>query len=644
MPNHRAKRIKKPQGDLRLFLCKGKVVEIRNYSTLILGCFVGIVSFVLYLQTSRFGLINMDDYAYVVTVPFVKGGLGWHNICAAFTDIQSQAIWMPLTYISYMFDRSLFGLNSGAMHVHNACIHATNAALLFSFLSLLFRPKNKPASAKLSFVCALGALFWALHPLRVEPVAWIAGRKELLYSFFCLGALIAWVWRPRLLDEDHEQNEMKTVAAYVVTVLCFCLACLCKPSAMVLPLFLLLTEYWKERRVTWMWYSPFLIGAVLIGWMASISQSLGGATDYLKDVSLWGRLLNAIAAWGTYLIKTAWPSGLYVPYIHKWPELPDHLWASLALLVIVGPWILWGGLMVFKKVRVQEVVLSSTLTLVWFSVGVVPTLGISNFGYHSHADRFTYLPAVGFSLIMVYLLFQMNRRWVVATVAICLLGYSAVTYRQIGYWKNDLTLFSRTWEKSGKLNPTAANILGIYFLGRVHDVDQAVNFFRHAFQINRQFARGAQLCYIVALTEAGDVESAQNETQELNEFWSSRMRSIAPDSTVQIGLSGVSFRQPISMDLLIAHAAIAIANNDVDLAKDHLERVLLLNGVDAFANYLLGRIALQEQNIPQAIEYFETAQKDVDAMLRVGFLGREVEALKRQLAESRAEGAGEPGL
>ena len=144
-----------------------------------------LVVFLVYLQTYSFEFLRFDDQDYTFLCPFVKDGLSWVNVKSAFCSFRHAAIWMPLTYIAYMFDISLFGSGMGAHHLVNAAIHAVNSVLFYWLLVGVFgRTKNGVV------IVLLSTLLWALHPMRVEPVAWVAGRKELLCAFFVLLGLI----------------------------------------------------------------------------------------------------------------------------------------------------------------------------------------------------------------------------------------------------------------------------------------------------------------------------------------------------------------------------------------------------------------------------------------------------------------------
>ena len=163
-------------------------------SQFILPLAIFLLVFLFYFQTRSFEFLRFDDQDYTFLCPFVKDGLSWANVKSAFSSFRHAAIWMPLTYISYALDISLFGPGMGAHHLVNAAIHAANSVLLYWLLMGIFRGINS-LLLRPKIVIVLSTLIWALHPMRVEPVAWIAGRKELLCAFFVLLGLLAVVRR-----------------------------------------------------------------------------------------------------------------------------------------------------------------------------------------------------------------------------------------------------------------------------------------------------------------------------------------------------------------------------------------------------------------------------------------------------------------
>ena len=399
---------------------------------------LGAVVLALFACTGGFEFIRLDDHDYTFRCLFVRGGLSGVNIGEAFTNLRHAAIWMPFTYISYMFDISLFGPGMGPHHLVNALVHALNAALLLFLLRRL-----APRSALWLCVCA--AAFWALHPLRVEPTAWIAGRKELLCGTFTLLGLLAWTrgvapfrWVPRMLG-----------------ALCCVCACLSKPTAMCFP-FLTGAVEWvlldrgevvaQPRRTAWKRgasYLPLLLLAVVTGCIAVYSQTHADGYDVrsLYTASFPLRLGNAVVSLGIYVFQTFVPIGLHIDVPFPKDGIPVFWWIQ----AVVG--FLFAGAMGWFCRRDRRMVLACAL---FFLAAVGPVLGLfGSFGREARADRFVYLPGLAFSMLIVLVpsswagLGQKARRVLCVGAGVWLASIIVCTVLLVPTWRNDYTVFSR---------------------------------------------------------------------------------------------------------------------------------------------------------------------------------------------------------
>ena len=357
-------------------------------SQFILSLAIFLFVFLFYFQTRSFEFLRFDDQDYTFLCPFVKDGLSWSNVKAAFTSFRHAAIWMPLTYISYMLDISLFGPGMGAHHLVNAAIHAANSVLLYWLLmgifrginSLFFRPK---------IVIALSSLIWALHPMRVEPVAWIAGRKELLCAFFVLLGLLAVVRRiengklrienckgdsddgcrvsdgktkdkgQRTQDKGQRANSIFSILHSPFSILLCCLAaCMSKPTGMCFP-FLAFCVVWMAggyagatgqdggrawRRTIGIHYSLLLVlVAFATGLTAVYSQTHAEGYDVrtLFTAPFSVRVLNAFKSLGLYLFKSVFPFNLHIDCRWPTPNLPADGWGTILAAVVGLAMLLW---------------------------------------------------------------------------------------------------------------------------------------------------------------------------------------------------------------------------------------------------------------------------------------------------------------
>ena len=387
----------------------------------------------LYSQTGRFEFLRLDDHDYTFRCAFVKDGLSAANVKEAFANPRHAAIWMPATYISYMADITLFGLGMGPHHLVNVALHTLNALLLYALLlALLPRTADAPGGTRAVASAALALLataFWALHPQRVEAVAWIAGRKELLCALFTLLGLHCWL-RP---------GRRWTLAAYA----CCALACMSKPTAMCFPFLAfavaclndtrndtaLTTNNAPPKTRPLTAYLPLLALAVATGALAVYSQTHpeGRPELALFTASLPWRLLNAAVSTGLYLFQALVPIGLHLDYRATPGHFPlDGLLglATLAAAALAFGFILYRAWKNLKgrqaddgtgtdaQERVPPVLTVRRLLalLLFFCAALAPTLGVfGSFGEAARADRFFYLPSLALSFGLGFFVLDLSR-------------------------------------------------------------------------------------------------------------------------------------------------------------------------------------------------------------------------------------------
>ena len=370
----------------------------------------------LYFQTGGFEFLRLDDHDYTFRCAFVKDGLSAANVKEAFANPRHAAIWMPATYISYMADITLFGPGMGPHHLVNVALHTLNALLLYALLlALLPRTADAPGGTRAVASAALALLataFWALHPQRVEAVAWIAGRKELLCALFTLLGLHCWL-RP---------GRRWTLAAYA----CCALACMGKPTAMCFPFLAFAVACLNDTRSDTTLttnnvppktrpltaYLPLLALAVATGALAVYSQTHpeGRPELALFTASLPWRLLNAAVSTGLYLFQALVPVGLHLDYRATPGHFPlDGLLglATLAAAALVFGFILYRA---WKKGRRGKETLTLLALLLFFCAALAPTLGIfGSFGEAARADRFFYLPSLALSFGLGFFVLDLSR-------------------------------------------------------------------------------------------------------------------------------------------------------------------------------------------------------------------------------------------
>jgi len=396
---------------------------------ILLGALLVLATLLLYGPVTRHEFLTLDDRPYVTKNIHVSTGLNLGNIVWAFTSFH-EANWHPLTWISHMADCQLFGLNSGAHHFVNLVLHAANVLLLFFLLR-----RATGAVWRSFFVAAL----FAVHPLNVETVAWVAERKSLLCTLFSLLTIAAYGWYVR------RPNWKK----YLLVVAAFALALLSKPMAVSLPLVLLLLDYWPLERYEdppfrrkWVRLSleklPLLLLSAASSAVTMIAQRSGSAVADASVKTLSVRLENAIVSYVAYLGKTVWPAKLAVFYPHPWHSLPwSDVSAAAVILVAITVAVLY-----FHRARY--------LAMGWFLfvITLIPVIGIVQVGHQAMADRYAYLPCIGLFIIIAWGLSDIVTanaipRVVPGVAALCLiLAFAVATSRYLPYWQNGVTLFT----------------------------------------------------------------------------------------------------------------------------------------------------------------------------------------------------------
>jgi len=468
------------------------------------GALIFALSVSLYVQTLPFDFVEYDDQIYVYKNPHVLKGLCLPSLQWAFgnTGVES-ANWHPLTFISLMTDVSLFGANPGAMHLHNAVLHGVDGVLLFAFLLLLLRalartPACLPQQTGVPhaaveggrscgtafpmdvWIALLAALFWALHPLRVESVAWVSSRKDVLCLFWYLIGMLVYL-SDLARDSDRRGSDDWRIC---VTAICFFFAFMSKPTAVVFPATAILLEYALTRRITWRRNEVLFYAAVAFMMVTICVQDAGGALDR-SGLRFSLRLPNAIAAIGQYLSTTIWPCHLSCFYPYEvpipWRRLIPGCMFVLALSYFVfqrlGPLMAAYPAVPWQRNFVRQVewhgsgeqaILGYAAGILWFVVALLPVMGILQVGIAACADRYTYLSGVGLSIVLAVFLksacaWRRSIRAVVFAVAACAVAaLYPVAYRQVGVWRNQLTLFSHA-ERAVKGNHVAYGNVGTWY-------------------------------------------------------------------------------------------------------------------------------------------------------------------------------------
>ena len=371
--------------------------------------------FAIYGQTSGFGFVNFDDPDYVTANSHVRAGLSQESITWAFRH-SFAGNWFPLTWLSHMLDVQLFGLDGGFHHLTSVGLHAAAAVLLFLFLGRITSARGPSAM--------VAALF-ALHPLHVESVAWIAERKDVLSAFFCMLTLCAYA----------RYAARPSSIRYLAALLFFLLGLLAKPMLVTLPLVLLLLDYWPLRRgVRILEKAPFLLLSAIFCVVTFQVHREAGSAALLDLLPFATRVQNALVSYAFYAVKLFWPVNLaaYYPY-------PPHPLVAMAVLSALG---MIAMTILAVRMRHREPCLIVGWT--WYVVTLLPVIGLVQVGGQAHADRYTYIPMIGLAIAIVWSVRELLRKHSrillisgLSVSAVCMI----LSWQQARYWRDSITLF-----------------------------------------------------------------------------------------------------------------------------------------------------------------------------------------------------------
>ncbi|MFZ0314053.1 MAG: tetratricopeptide repeat protein [Candidatus Korobacteraceae bacterium] len=446
-----------------------------------------IATVVLYYPVASHPFLNYDDDIYVLNNPQVQAGLSWETVKWSFTALYASN-WHPLTWLSHALDCQLFNLDAGRHHETNLLLHVINVVLLFWVLWRATRYAGRSAM--------VAALF-ALHPINVESVAWIAERKNLLSMMFFLLALGAYGWYAR----------KPRVGPYLVVAGLYVLGLMAKPQVITLPFVLLLWDYWPlqrmsdaaagsaatdgeavipAKRFSWLLLEKLPLLALAAGSAAITirAQYESGAMSGPHWQPFRLRIENAFLAYVRYLGKAAWPSQLTLIYPH--PGNSIRIWQVAAALLLL---LAITGLVIAERHRRRYLLIG----WLWFLGTMVPMIGIVQVGVQAMADRYAYLPFVGLFIMVCWAAADWAEQRHIAPVwqagvGVALLLALALTARhQLDYWSDNTKLWARVIalqaQQANADNWVAENNLG-HALLKLGEVEEAMPHFRAAVAIN----------------------------------------------------------------------------------------------------------------------------------------------------------------
>jgi protein O-mannosyl-transferase len=514
-----------------------------------------ILTLAVYWQVQNFEFINYDDQLYVTHNFKTQTGMTWESISRAFTDVHTTN-WHPLTMLSHMLDWELFGEMAGGHHWTSVIIHIFNTVLLFLLLNQLTGTIWRSA-----FVAAL----FAVHPMNVQSVAWIAERKNVLSTFFWILTVLFYV---RYVKQPGWKR-------YLPVFFCFALGLMSKPMLVTLPFVLLLLDYWPLNRTAintqnvdtteigapqkigkvklslliWEKTPLFILAAISIGLTVYAAKNTGTIVRF-NLVPLLQRIYNATLSYVLYLKKLFWPTELAVFYPFQEISIQQVLPAAVLLIVITVICCKY-----YKKYPY--------LIVGWFCYlgTLVPVIGIVQVGAQSMADRYAYIPFMGIFIALSWMITDIVRNRLLQKITsisavMLLIGLSVATHKQAAYWKDSYTLFERA------LNVTKDNFVAHVIVGneliKQNKIDEAISHFQKA--ISGIPKNPADYDALVSLGNALSLQ--EKKTEAIASF--KQALSINPKGNEAYYRLGFVFFQTGRVDEAIAEyqKAIALDNED----------------------------------------------------------------------------------
>ena len=428
---------------------------------------LAVLTWVVFGQLLQYDFINYDDPRYVYENTNITKGLTIGGIAWAFTHIHSMN-WHPLTTISHMLDCQLYGLKPGAHHFTNVLLHSIVAILL---LLVLQRMTGGPSGTGSIWRSAFVAAVFAIHPLRVESVAWIAERKDVLSGVFFMLTLLTYFRYVRVRSIGH----------YLAVLFMFALGLMCKPMLVTLPFVLLVLDYWPLKRVR----SQRNLLALVVEKLPLVALSVvssvvtfaaqRGAVGWTEQLPVLARINNAVVTYAAYMWQMLWPVKLAVFYPHPESRLP--LWEIiLCLLLLIG---ITAAAVVLRKSRPYFIT-----GWLWYLGMLVPVIGLVQVGWQGRADRYTYLPQIGLYIAITWGIADVTAAWrwqreiltAGTAIVVGLLSWRASV--QASYWRDSETLFTHALAVTSN-NDVAENNLGIVFLQK-GNLDEAISLLQAA--------------------------------------------------------------------------------------------------------------------------------------------------------------------
>jgi len=568
----------------------------------------------VYWQVAGHEFVNYDDAFYVYRNADIQSGITWDSVKWAFTT-DHAGNWHPLTWISHMLDWQLFADDPAGHHLMSLFLHVANTLLLFAVLK-----RSTGALWRSGFVAGL----FALHPLHVESVAWVAERKDVLSTFFWMVTMAAYVW----------YAESPSIRRYCVVLVSLALGLMAKPMLVTLPFVLLLLDYWPLRRIEFATQArrkgapvtglsvgrliaekiPLFAAILASSVRTFIVQQRAGAMEEGEHIDFVYRAANACTSYVGYIAKMVWPSGLAMFYPHPRQNI-SILYAVLSAFIVV-----FITVVVIRLGRKHRYLPVGWL---WYAGTLVPVIGLIQVGEQAMADRYTYVPLTGLFIIIAWGLPELLGRWRYVRHALWTCGFGTLaalgvlTHYQQGYWKDTITLCEHALKVTQ--NNYVAHFCMTESLADQGRLEDAIRHNLEAVRISPDYLEALN-SLAVALDKAGRVDEAivyLRRALELNPGLAQAQNNLGfalarkGQFAEAVGHYRLALKtQDQRLDLPIIHRNLAFALlrlGRYEEAAAEYGKVLQSQANDPDTHNMLGAVLFKQGKVEQAKRHFSEA-------------------------------------
>ena len=566
------------------------VAEVNKTVTIIISVLLILSTFAVYWQVQDHEFLGYDDNVYVTDNLNVKAGLTKESVMWAFTT-SSYFNWHPMTWLSHIFDYQFYGLNPKGHHLTNLFFHIANTLILFMVLLRM---------TGAFWQCGFVAAMFALHPINVESVAWIAARKDVLSTLFWLLTMWAYI---------HYANK-PSIKRYGLVFLFFALGLMSKAMLVTLPFVLFLLDYWPLGRLKFGQIKdsdrstknniaiksevlclvrekiPLFLLAVGASIVTVISQKSVNAIQSMESLSFSTRLTNAMVSYLEYLKKALWPKALAVFYPHPGNTLV--VWKGMLCgIALVGITVI--------AIRLLRKAPYFAVGWFWYLGTLVPVIGIVQVGGQAMADRYAYVPLIGIFIIVAWGLPELMAKWssrgkvLAILAAIWIPTLMLMTWVQVGHWKNNITIFKHAIRVTDD-NAIAHNNLGMALFNK-RKLEESISHFMTAIKINPYYANPHY--------NLGNALLGTRRTKEAIFHYKTAIKLNPYDIDAHYNLGNA-----------------LLGTRRTKEAISHYKTAIKLNPYDVDAHYNLGFALAQKGNLREAVSHYrETVRLRPDHLL-----------------------------